>query len=232
MIIPQHIAIICDGNRRWAKKQGLPGFEGHRQAVQKVLEPLVDRAIERGVKYLTFWVFSTENWQRDKKEVEGLMMLFRSFFDRQISELNKKGVRVNMIGNLTDFAPDIQAKIKEGMAKTKNNQKITVTLAMSYGGRDEILRSVKKLVTQIQSSQFKIKDLNQESFKQFLDTSDLPDPELIVRTSGEQRLSGFMPWQSVYSEFWFPQFDFPEFSPAKLDEAIEEFNRRQRRFGK
>jgi undecaprenyl diphosphate synthase len=230
--IPQHIAIICDGNRRWARQHKLEVFKGHEQAVNKVFEPLIDRAIERGVKYLTFWVFSTENWDRDPKEVEGLMNLFRGFFDRQVDELHQKEVRVRMIGNIGHFAPDIQQRILDGMEKTKDNQQITVTLAMSYGGRDELTRAVRQIAQRVAAGEQDFQDIDQSLISANLDTAGMPDPDMIIRTSGEQRLSGFMLWQSEYAEFWFPEFAFPEFTPARLDEAIEILNQRQRRFGK
>lgn len=232
LAIPQHVAIICDGNRRWARQHKMEVFKGHEYAVNQVFEKLINHAIKRGIKYLTFWIFSTENWQRDKKEVAGLMNLFRSFYSRQIKELNQKGIRVNMIGNIDDFAEDIQAKIKEGEEKTKNNTKITITLAMSYGGRDEVVRAIKEIAQQVVDGELEIDDISKEIVSQHLDTHGLPDPELIIRTSGENRLSGFMLWQSEYSELWFPEFHFPEFDEAKLDEAIEVFNKRKRRFGK
>lgn len=230
--VPNHIAIICDGNRRWARDHKLEVIKGHQHAVQKVFEPLIDHAITRGVSHLTFWIFSTENWDRDNVEVEGLMNLFRSFFDRQLQELHDKGVRVNMIGNLYDFPQDIQDRIVDGMEKTKENSAITVTLAMSYGGRDEIKRAVQKIAAKVKSGDLAPEEISQEVISQHLDTADLPDPDMIVRTSGEQRLSGFMPWQMEYAEFYFPEFHFPEFSPDKLDEVIAEFQQRGRRFGK
>jgi undecaprenyl diphosphate synthase len=205
---------------------------GHEQAVNKVFEPLIDQAILRGVKYLTFWIFSTENWQRDKREVEGLMNLFRSFFDRQLEELHQKGVRFKMIGNLSHFPPDIQQKITENTAKTKDNKAITVTLAMSYGGRDEITRAVQKISEQVAAGELQPSEVSEELISNHLDTVDIPDPEIIVRTSGEQRLSGFLAWQMNYAEFYFPEFAFPEFTPERLDEVIAEFEKRGRRFGK
>ena len=226
--IPTHIAIACDGNRRWAKKRGLPAFAGHKQAVDHVFEPLIDHAQEREVKYLTFWIFSTENWKRDKKEVESLMNLFRVFFDERIDKWNQKNIRFKMIGNRSLFAQDIQDRIEKGEQKTKDNTGITVTLAMSYGGRDEIVRAVKKCVDNKED----IEKLTEKKFAKYLDTAGTPEPDLIVRTSGEQRMSGYMMWQSQYSEFYFPEWHFPEFSPDKLDEVIEEFQNRQRRFGK
>lgn len=231
-LVPQHLAIICDGNRRWAREHKMEVFKGHEQAVNNVFEPLIDHAILRGIGNVTFWIFSTENWQRDRLEVEGLMNLFRSFFTRQIDDLHAKGVRVNMIGNLDDFAQDIQTKIKEGMAKTKHNKAITVTLAMSYGGRDELRRAIVKIAQKVKAGQLEPEAITQDMIGQNLDTADLPDPDFMVRTSGEFRLSGFMLWQMEYAEMYFPQWHFPEFTPEKLDEVIAEFAKRQRRFGK
>lgn len=227
--IPKHVAIVCDGNRRWAREKGLPVFEGHRRAVDKVFDELIDAASDQGVEYLTFWIFSTENWQRDKKEVEGLMNLFRMFFDSRIKEFKKKNIRFNIIGNIEDFAQDIQKRIKDGMEKTKECDRITVTLAMSYGGRDEVTRAVKKIVKK--SKNIKV-EVTPELISNNLDTADMPDPEFIIRTSGENRLSGFLLWQSEYAEFFFPEYHFPEFDTQKFNEAIEEYQSRKRRFGK
>ena len=229
--IPKHVAIICDGNRRWAKSKGLPAFEGHRRAVDKVFDELIEAAVDKGVKYLTFWIFSTENWQRDKEEVKGLMKLFRWFFDNRINEFKKKNVRFNMIGNLDHFEDDIQKRIKDGMEKTKECNKITVTLAMSYGGRDELTRAMQKINDKIEMGDIKGK-ITSELISNNLDTANIPDPEFIIRTSGEHRMSGFLMWQSEYSEFYFPQYHFPEFDKEKFDEAIDVFSSRKRRFGK
>lgn len=232
LTIPTHIAIVCDGNRRWARSKNLPPFMGHKQAVDSIMEPLIDHAAERGVSYLTFWIFSTENWDRDKEEVEGLMNLFRMFFDKKIKLLNKKGVRFKMIGDITRFAPDIQERIKRGIADTKDNTRITVTLAMNYGGRDELTRAVKQIATQVKTGTLEPEKITQETIATNLDTAGIPDPDFMIRTSGEQRLSGYLPWQLEYAELYFPKFAFPEFTPEKLDEALAEFEKRQRRFGK
>ena len=228
---PKHVAIVCDGNRRWAKSKGLPAFEGHRRAVDKVFDELIDAAVEKGVKYLTFWIFSTENWDRDKDEVAGLMNLFRLFFDKRISQFKKKNVKFNMIGNLSHFDKDIQKRILDGMEKTKDCSKITVTLAMSYGGRDELTRAVQKISEEVKSG-LSSKKITPELISQNLDTASLPDPEFIIRTSGEHRLSGFLLWQSEYSELYFPEFDFPDFDKENFNKAMEEFASRKRRFGK
>jgi len=222
--IPTHIAIIMDGNRRWAKEHGLPVLTGHQKVADEVLEPLVEHAAKRGVKYLTFWAFSTENWQRDKKEVEGIMRIFRHVIRKRWQRLHEKGVRVKVIGDLSKFAPDIRDSLAKVVEQTKGNTKITAVFALNYGGRDELVRAIGKLP--------KDKAVTEELISGALDTSDIPDPDLIIRTSGEQRLSGFLPWQGVYSELYFPSFYMPEFTPGKLDEAIEEYQSRKRRFGK
>ncbi len=225
---PSHVAIICDGNRTWARAHGLEAFLGHRQATQKVIEPLVDRAALRGIKYLTFWVFSTENWKRDKKEVGYLMDLFREFFDSQVQRLHEKNIRVIMIGDPSRLATDIQEKIKEGLELTKDNTGLIVVIAVNYGGHDELLRAVNKLL----SSKLAGQEVTAAEIESNLDTKGIPDPDLIVRTSGQMRLSGFMSWQSAYSEFAFPKFGFPDFTPDRLDEVLKEFAARHRRFGK
>lgn len=229
--IPSHIAIICDGNRRWAREKGLPIFEGHRRAVDKVFDELIESAVDYGVKYLTFWIFSTENWQRDKKEVTNLMNLFRWFFDNRIKEFKKKNIKFNMIGNLDHFEKDIQKRIKDGMEKTKDCSKITVTLAMSYGGKDELTRAVQKITDEREESSKKVK-ITPELISQHLDTANLPDPEFLIRPGGESRLSGFLLWQTEYTELFFPKYYFPDFDREKFDQAMKEFSSRKRRFGK
>lgn len=216
-MIPTHIAIIMDGNRRWAKEHGLPVLAGHQKVADDILEPLVEHAVERGVKFITFWAFSTENWQRNAVEVEGIMRIFRHVIQKRWMKLHEKGVRVRAIGDLSKFPKDIQTSLARVIDQTKDNTKITAVFALNYGGRDEIKRAVKK---------------GGDDFEKYLDTVGISDPDMIVRTSGEMRLSGFLPWQSVYSELYFPAFHMPDFTPQRLDEAIEEYQRRQRRFGK
>lgn len=214
---PTHIAIIMDGNRRWARDHGLPVLAGHQKVADEVLESLVEHAAKRGVKYLTFWAFSTENWSRSAGEVEGIMRIFRHVVAKRWQRLHEKGVRVWVIGDISKFAPDIKESLEKVVEQTKENKKITAIFALNYGGRDEIRRAVKK---------------SGSNFERDLDTVGIPDPDLIIRTGGEQRLSGFLLWQSEYSELYFPSFYMPDFTPEKLDEAIEEFISRQRRFGK
>lgn len=229
--IPKHIAIICDGNRRWAKKQGKPAFFGHKYAVDNTLEELIDASLELGVSHLTFWLFSTENWNRNPAEIEWLMNLFRKIFDEKIKSYHKKGIKIVHIGNKAGLEKDIQEKIDQGVAKTRDNQRMTVVLAMNYGGRDEIIRAVKKMYTAVVDGGFSVDNLSEQNFGQFLDTADMPDPELIIRPGGEQRLSGFMSWQQQYAEFYFSKLPFPDFDGEELRRAIAEFQTRDRRFG-
>lgn len=222
--VPQHIAIIMDGNRRWAREHRLPVLSGHQKVADEVLEPLVEHAAARGVMFITFWAFSTENWKREASEVQGIMQIFRHTIKKRWQRLHDKGVRVRVIGDISKFAPDIREALEHVMTQTKDNKKITAIFAVNYGGRDEILRAI--------SSVGDVSHMTEKEFSERLDTKDIPDPDLIIRTSGEMRLSGFLPWQGVYSELYFPSFHMPEFTPEKLDEAIEEYASRQRRFGK
>lgn len=223
---PKHVAIICDGNRRWAREHKLEAVLGHRKAVDDIFEPLIDHAIEKGIEYLTFWVFSTENWKRDQVEVTGLLTLFRELLGRQIKLLHEKGIRLKFIGDLTKFDQDIQENVQKGIELTRNNKKITVVFALNYGGRDELLRAVNSAIKAGKTK------LTAADFSEFLDTGGMPDPDYIIRTGGEQRLSGFLLWQSEYAELAFPEFYFPEFTPKKFDELLEKYQHRKRRFGK
>lgn len=216
-MIPKHIAIIMDGNRRWAKAKGMPAIAGHAFAVDKVVENLIEAAGEMGVEYLTLWAFSTENWGREKDEVSGLMNLFRKALMTKVDKFIQKGARLKMIGDITKFSPDIQEGMKQAMKKSEGNTKITVTFALNYGGRDEITRAVEK---------------GGVEFEKYLDTAGMPDPDLIIRTGGDKRLSGFLMWQAAYSELYFTDTLFPDFDKTKLEEAVEEYQGRQRRFGK
>lgn len=232
--IPRHLAVICDGNRRWARTHGLEVFRGHQYATDKVFEPLIEAAIKEGIEYLTFWVFSTENWQRPEQEVDFLLGLLRSFFDKQVERLSEQGIRLQMIGDKSSFDQDIQQKIDWAIEQTKDNSRIQVTLAMNYGGHDEIVRAARNLATKVESGEIGPSQIDAKLISAELDTGriGLPDPDLIVRTGGEQRLSGFMSWQTEYSEFIFADWYFPEFGPEKLREVLAEYASRQRRFGK
>ena len=234
--LPKHVAIEMDGNRRWAKKRGLAAIAGHAYAVDKVVEKLIERAGELGGKYLTLWAFSTENWQRDEVEVSGLMNLFRKALMTKVKKFIAKGARLQLIGDMSRFAPDIQEGMKKAIEASQTNDKITVTFALNYGGRDEIVRAVNRYLSTFEDSPrrmtYKDCPLTQEQLEKYLDTAGMPNPELIIRTGGEQRTSGFLMWQSAYSEWYFTNKLFPEFTPAEFDKAIEEYQGRQRRFGK
>jgi len=225
--IPEHIAIIMDGNRRWAKERGLVSFAGHKKVSDDILEPLIDYAGDIGVRYLTFWAWSTENWGRNPVEVSAIMDIFRDIIKRQWKRLKEKGVRIQTIGDLSRFPKDIQDSVKEVVKDTDKNTRITAVFALNYGGRDEIVRAIRSISDNQDTHAITI-----SGFSDLLDTRTIPDPEMIIRTGGEQRLSGFMLWQSEYSELFFPDWYMPEFIPEKLDELIKEFQERSRRFGK
>jgi undecaprenyl diphosphate synthase len=229
--IPTHVAIICDGNRRWAKENGLAAVMGHQHAAKTVFEPLVDTAIELGISYVTFWVFSTENWQRSPAEVKSLLEMLRQQLDHYSQSLNERQVRIQTIGDLTKFPADIQEKIHKAKEKTAANTGLTVVFALNYGGRDELTRSIKEIAIQVQNGSLNPEDISSEVIGNVLDTAAIPDPELIIRTGGEQRLSGFLPWQAVFAEYAFPKVFFPDLSPALFKEIIKDFGTRQRRFG-
>lgn len=221
-----HIAIILDGNRRFAKAKNLPSFEGHRQGFENLKK--ISRVIfDKGISVLTVYAFSTENWKREKKEVAYLMDLFRSFVKKEVKKLIAEGVKVNFFGRIEDFDEDLREAIKNIAKETQDGRRGVLNVCLSYGGRDEIVRSVQKIVKQ----GIKADDIDQDLISQNLDSAGLPDPDLIIRTSGEKRLSGFLTWQSVYSELYFPDKTWPDFSPEDVDRAILEYNNRQRRFG-
>jgi undecaprenyl diphosphate synthase len=230
--LPQHVAIIMDGNRRWARARGLPVIMGHKKVVETRVEELIDHAGHLGIPFITFWAFSTENWERPQDEVRGVMGLFRLALEKYAERMIKKGARLNIIGDLSKFDKDIREGMKKFKTMSEKNDKITVTFALNYGGRDEILRAIRKMHEEIRDSRFEILKLDQENFSNFLDTQGMPDPDLIIRTGGEQRLSGFLLWQSEYSEFYFTETLMPDFGAMELDLALENYARRQRRLGK
>ncbi len=226
VILPQHIVLIPDGNRRWAKEHNLPIEEGHRVGFETVMD--VTRAAEKwGIKYFTVWAFSTENWHRTKFEVRYLMRLYRDFLVKHLREFVKKGVKVVHLGR-RDRIPGFLVKVlDDAIKKTENNNKLVLNIALDYGGRDEIVRAVKKIIAAGRDPD----QLNEDEFKKYLDTNGEPEPDLIIRTSGEQRLSGMMPFQSAYAEYYFEQCHLPDFTAEKLKEAILDYSNRQRRFG-
>jgi len=229
MKIPTHIAIIMDGNRRWAKKHGLPILAGHRKVAFEIIESLLKKCVVLKIPYLTLWAWSTENWQRDKKEVEGIMRIFRRGLKKNLERFHKMGVRLKVLGDLSKFDKDIKEGILKWVEASRTNKRITLSMAINYGGRDEIIRAIRRLT---QNSKLKTQNLTEEKFSQYLDTIGMPDPDLIIRTGGEKRLSGFLPWQSEYSEIYFTDTLMPDFGPEDLVKAIKDYSRRQRRFGK
>lgn len=215
-----------DGNRRWAREKGIPLVVGHTKGYRQI-EPVAKRARKLGIKYLTLWAFSTENWNRDKAEVEYLMNIFRRIFKSSlIKRIITEGTKINILGEITPFPQDIKINIRKIIEESKENEKLILNIALNYGGRDEIIRAVNKIVNR------KRRKLDEKTFSKYLDTKNQPDPDLIIRTGGDQRLSGFLPWQSVYSELYFTETYWPDFGSKEFDKAIEKFNMRDRRFGK
>jgi len=229
MIIPTHIAIIPDGNRRWARKKGLPTLQGHKYAAEKTLPDLLEKASNIGIKYFTFWALSTENLKkRTKNEVQALLSLMKYFLKNKVNEFKKKDIKLMTIGDLKKLPQDIQSLISKSIKETEKNKKMTVIFGINYGGRDEVIRAINK----VKSQKSKVKRLTEEQLNKYLDTAGIPDPDMIIRTGGEKRLSGFLPWQSVYSELYFSELFFPDFKARELEKAVEDYSFRQRRFGK
>lgn len=216
-----------DGNRRWAKNRGLDPIKGHEQAAKNAIEPLIEKCAELKIPYVTFWAFSTENWKRDEEELSGLFNVFRLALGTLALKFIQRGAKLRILGDLNKFPKDIAQKSLEMISKSASNHKITVTFALNYGGRDEILRAVKKIITE----KVDPNTLTEEKFSTYLDTSGIPDPDLVIRTGGDQRTSGYLPWQSVYAELYFTDTLFPDFTPDKLEDALQNFAGRDRRFG-
>lgn len=224
-----HIAIILDGNGRWAKKRGFPRGYGHKQGA-KALGPIVRHCQKLGIKYLTLYVFSTENWSRPADEVEGIMNLLREQF-KEAEKYTSENVRIRVLGDTSSLAPDICDKIKDTEKKSRNNTGLTVAFALNYGGRQEIVDSVKAVAKRVASGEISPEDISEKDIENGLYTAGFPDPDMIIRPSGEKRLSNFLLWQCAYSEFIFMDILWPDFTPAALDDAIAEFAKRDRRFG-
>ncbi|KJF26021.1 UDP pyrophosphate synthase [Clostridium aceticum] len=228
--VPQHVGIIMDGNGRWAKKRNLPRTLGHRAGVNAIRE-VIKTASNIGVKYLTLYAFSTENWKRSTDEVSALMKLLIEYLKKEVSELHKNNVKINTIGDLTKFPKAVSAEIDRAKELTKNNEGLCVNIALNYGSRDEMVRCVKNIAEKLLSEALEMKDIDENLIKIHLDTGDCPDPDLLIRTSGEYRLSNFLLWQVAYTELWFSDVYWPDFTGAHLLEAIEDFKNRQRRYG-
>lgn len=228
--IPQHIAIIMDGNGRWAKKKHLPRSAGHAQG-SRVVEEICKAANELGVKYLTVYAFSTENWNRSKDEVSTLMTLLRQYMKDCLNKSRKNNMRVRIIGDISRLDTDLQKSIEDLVDFSKNNTGLNFTVALNYGGRDEIRRAAVKLCQKVKNGEINPEDITEQMLSEQMDTVDIPDPDLLIRTSGEQRLSNFMLWQLSYTEFYYPEILWPDFSKKDLEKAIEYYGNRDRRFG-
>lgn len=229
--IPSHIAIIMDGNRRWAKQRLLPVKFGHREGALRVKD-LVKNCVEIGVKYVSIYAFSTENWGREKNEVDYLMNLLVDFINSELDYINENNVRITLMGNLEDLPEKTKSEVSRSLQLTKNNDKLILNIALSYGSRTEIISAVKKIINEYENNEINIDEINEESFKKYLYTYEIPDPDLLIRTSGEIRLSNFLLYQLAYSEFYFTDVMWPDFNKEELLKAIYSFQKRKRRFGK
>ncbi|RMA92518.1 isoprenyl transferase [Hydrogenothermus marinus] len=222
--IPNHIAIIMDGNGRWAKRRGLPRYIGHREGA-KAVERVIDYALEFGIKYLTLFAFSTENWERPKEEVEAIMSLLIEYINKKVPYLIERDIRLRFVGRREDLPDMILNTVEEGERLTKNGKKMQLVIALNYSGRAEIVDAVNKAIKEG-------KEITEEDFPKFLYLPDLPDPDLLIRTSGEQRISNFLLWQIAYSEFYFTEVLWPDFDKEEFLKALYEYQNRERRFGK
>lgn len=228
--IPRHVAIIMDGNGRWAKKRLLPRKAGHVQG-SRVAEQICEDAFDLGIEYLTIYAFSTENWARPQDEVDALMDLLRKYMKDSIERSSKNNMRVTVIGDISRLAEDLQESIRTLERVSANNTGLKFQVAINYGGRDEILRAVRKLSTRVAAGELTPEDITEEVFYSYFDTAGMPYPDLMIRTSGELRTSNFLPWQLAYSEFYFTDVLWPDFNKKELQKAIDFYNGRDRRFG-
>lgn len=229
-ILPKHIAIIMDGNRRWAKERSLEAKLGHKQGAD-TLENIVKYANKIGIKYITVYAFSTENWKRTADEVGALMILLQNYLDTFFKKADTENIKINVLGDITALSDGLQKSINRAIESTSNNTGIVFNIAFNYGGRDEIVRAVKQISEKVKCGKLEIENINEKIISENLYTANQPDPDLLIRTSGEIRLSNFLPWQLVYSEFYFIDKYWPDFTEKDLDKAIEEFQKRNRKFG-
>lgn len=230
MNVPQHIAIILDGNGRWAKAKGMPRNYGHAQGSKNV-EKICEEAWRMGIKYLTVYAFSTENWNRPKAEVDALMTLLRNYMKTCLKTAAKNDMKIRVIGDKKPLDDDIKNRIEELEEATKNNGGLNFTIALNYGSRDEMIRAARKMGQDCAEGKLNPEEITEEVFSSYLDTAGIPDPDLLIRTSGEQRLSNYLLWQLAYTEFYFTDVPWPDFDKKELEKAIEQFNRRDRRYG-
>lgn len=228
--LPAHVAVIMDGNGRWAKARGLPRTAGHKKGVDAVRR-VVEAAREIGIQYLTIFSFSSENWRRPMEEVSELMQLLRFYLRSEVKELHKAGIRLRVIGERTRLSDDIRRLIEDAEQRTGGNCKMTLVVALSYGGRQEIVQAARQLATEAVAGRIQVAEIDEAAFSGRMFTSDIPDPDMIIRTSGEMRISNFLLWQAAYAELVFTDTLWPDFNKGDLEAAIEEFHRRERRFG-
>ena len=231
MNVPQHIAIILDGNGRWAKAKGMPRNYGHAQGSKNV-EKICEEAWRMGIKYLTVYAFSTENWSRPENEVAALMKLLRNYMKTCLKTAAKNDMKIRVIGDIEPLDDDIKSRIRELEAATTDNGGLNFTIALNYGSRDELTRAAQKMAKEGAEGKIKAEEIDESVFETYLDTHGIPDPDMMIRTSGEQRLSNYLLWQLAYSEFYFTDVPWPDFTKEELVKAIEEYNHRHRRFGK
>ncbi len=229
--IPNHISIILDGNRRWAKKRGLPTLQGHTEGADNI-ERIAAYCNKLGVKYLTVYAFSTENWNRAPEEVDYLMKLFQKYLTDFGTKFNNSTAKIKLIGNINGLPETLRKLVLEVEEKTKNNKGLILNLCINYGGREEIINATKLISEKVRNNEINIDDINEEMIVKYLRTGDIPDPDLMIRAGGEERLSGFLLWQVSYAELYFTDVLWPDFNEAELDKAIDEFNNRKRNFGK
>ena len=231
MNVPQHIAIILDGNGRWAKAKGMPRNYGHAQGSKNV-EKICEEAWRMGIKYLTVYAFSTENWSRPENEVAALMKLLRNYMKTCLKTAAKNDMKIRVIGDIEPLDDDIKSRIRELEAATTDNGGLNFTIALNYGSKDELTRAAQKMAKDCAEGKIKAEEIDESVFETYLDTHGIPDPDMMIRTSGEQRLSNYLLWQLAYSEFYFTDVPWPDFTKEELVKAIEEYNHRHRRFGK
>ncbi len=228
--MPKHIAIIMDGNRRWAKAKGKPVSFGHKEGA-KTLEKIVRYANKIGLEYITVYAFSTENWKRAEDEIKALMMLLQNYLDEYAKRADTENIKVKILGDISALSEGMQKSINKCMERTKDNTGVTFNIALNYGGRDEILKAIKQIAKEVKEDKLKIEEITEDKVSNSLYTKGEPDPDLLIRTSGELRLSNFLPWQLVYSEFLFIDKNWPDFNEEDLDNAIIEYQKRTRKFG-
>ncbi|MGG7057639.1 isoprenyl transferase [Clostridium nigeriense] len=228
--IPKHVAIIMDGNGRWAKKRKLPRTVGHKAGVETIRRVIKEAHI-LGIKFLTLYAFSTENWKRPDDEVSALMKLLVEYLRSELAELNRNGVVIKILGDITKLPIDAQKEVLNAIEITKNNTGVVLNIAFNYGGRDEIIRAVKLISKEVEDGNISVSDINEGLLEKYLYTSNIPDPDLIIRPSGEQRISNFLLWQCAYSEFWYSNVCWPDFKEEHLRKAIYDYQHRDRRYG-